>query len=67
MNKENTIILEEEQNGFFFLMLENEKEKKEALNIIQNGGVVSFGYSEDITKEEFEEYKKQGYTIVKLK
>ena len=65
MNKDNTIILQEPQ-GIYILLVENEARKKEAIRIIKNGGIVDFGCSEDITNEEFEEYKKQGYTIMKL-
>ena len=65
MDKDNTIILQEPQ-GIYVLLVENEARKKEALKIIKNGGIVEFGCSEDITQEEFEHYKSQGYTIVKL-
>lgn len=65
MEKENCIIIIE-SHGYFILELEDEKMKEEALEVIKNGGVFDYGYSEDIDEEEFEYYKEQGYTIVEL-
>jgi hypothetical protein len=65
--KENSILLEGNEE-FFILLLEDENQKNEALQIILNGGVVDeFGYSEDISKEEFEKYKNEGFIVVKYK
>lgn len=64
--KEECIILIEENGDKYILVLENEQDKNKALKIILDNDIVLFGYSVDISQEEFEEYKVNGYTILEL-
>jgi aspartate-semialdehyde dehydrogenase len=64
--KEECIILIEENGDKYVLVLENEQDKNKALKIILDNDIVLFGYSMDISQEEFEEYKNNGYTILEL-
>ena len=63
---DNSILLVEE-SGYYLLMVENKERKQQAIDIINNGDIVEFGCSIDLTQEEFDHYKSQNYTTIELK
>lgn len=62
---DNSILLVEE-SGYYLLMVENKERKQQAIDIINNGDIVEFGCSIDLTQEEFDHYKELNYTIINL-
>ena len=53
-------------NEYYLLMVEDKERKQEAIDIINNGDIVDFGCSIDLTQEEFDHYKELNYTIIEL-
>ena len=53
-------------NEYYLLMVENKERKQQAIDIINNGDIVDFGCSFDLTQEEFDHYKELNYTTIEL-
>ena len=53
-------------NEYYLLMVENKERKQQAIDIINNGDIVDFGCSIDLTQEEFDHYKELNYTTIEL-
>jgi hypothetical protein len=61
-----TTIMLKDENGYFKLVLCSRDEMEQALHDIENNIDILYGWSEDITQEQYERYEELGFTCIEL-